>query len=94
MTKEIYQFCRNYAICRRNKSPKGKKCGFLRPLPIPQKRWQDLSSDYIVQLPVCTRIRNKYQHIVVICDRLIKRRHFTSVETPGSKELVRVFPPI
>ncbi|KAI1002674.1 hypothetical protein K3495_g5529 [Podosphaera aphanis] len=47
-----------------------------------------------LQLPICTRNHNQYQHIVVICDRLSKRRHFIPVETISSKELVRVFLPI
>ncbi|KAI0997909.1 hypothetical protein K3495_g10282 [Podosphaera aphanis] len=94
MAREIERFCRNCNICNRTKYSRDKKSGFLKPLPIPTRRWQHLSVDYIVQLPICSRNNIPYQHIVVICDRLTKRRHFIPATTLGSKELAQIFLPL
>ena len=94
MAREIDRFCKNCSTCRRTKYSRDKKHGFLRPLPIPISRWQHLSIDYIVQLPICIRNGASFHNIVVICDRLTKRRHFVPSETLGSKELARIFLPI
>ena len=72
MAKDVDQFCRNSAVCRRTKHSQDKQYGFLRPLSILIKRWQQLSIDYIVNLPICIRQGISYRHIVVICDQLTK----------------------
>ena len=53
-----------------------KVAGTLRPLPIPSWKWEDISMDFIMDLP------NTSQHhdsIWVIVDRLTKTAHFIPV---------------
>jgi hypothetical protein len=47
--------------------------GLLQPLSIPDWKWDDISMDFIVGLPVTT---HKFDSIWVIVDRLSKSIHF------------------
>ncbi|KAF2488730.1 hypothetical protein BU16DRAFT_436919, partial [Lophium mytilinum] len=61
--------------------------GFLKPLPILNKRWQHLSVDYIIALPKCIHRGITYKPIIVVCNRLTKRRHFIPIDSLSSKAL-------
>jgi hypothetical protein len=52
--------------------------GLLQPLSIPGWKWDDISMDFIVGLPLTTR---KFDLIWVIVDRLTKSAHFILVHT-------------
>jgi hypothetical protein len=55
-----------------------KSGGLLQLLSIPDWKWDDISMDLIVGLPVMTR---KFDSILVIVDRLSKFAHFILVNT-------------
>lgn len=66
--QDIRQFIRNCDVCGRTSVWRDKKKGLLKPLPVPSRIWQDISVDFIVELPEsqrCTRL-------CVITDRLGK----------------------
>jgi hypothetical protein len=50
-----------------------KLVGLLQPLSIPDWKWDDISMDFIVGLPLTAR---KFDLIWVIMDRLTKSAHF------------------
>jgi hypothetical protein len=58
-----------------------KSAGVLQPLSIPMWKWDDISMDFIVGLPITTR---KKDSIWVIVDRLTKSAHFIAVHTTYS----------
>jgi hypothetical protein len=58
-----------------------KLAGVLQPLSIPLWKWDDISMDFIVGLPLTTR---KKDSISVIVDRLTKTAHFIAVHTTYS----------
>jgi transposase InsO family protein len=70
---DIRRFIANCDSCNANKAWKQRKQGFLKPLPIPERIWSDISMDFVVDLPeskdhtgrVCTSM-------VVVTDRLGK----------------------
>ena len=79
--------CKRYADncdkCHRAKARTVQKQGLLKPLPIPQRRWLDISIDFITKLPPCHRKGRTYENIMVVVDRLSKDRIFeplTSLE--------------
>ena len=68
MGDDIRQFTRNCDSCSSNKSWRTRRQGFLKPLPIPDRIWTEISIDFITDLPEsegCTII-------VVVTDRLSK----------------------
>jgi hypothetical protein len=50
----------------------------LQPLSIPDWKWDDISMDFIMGLPMTTR---KFDSIWVIVDRLTKSAHFIPIHT-------------
>ena len=89
MKESILQFVKDCQVCQRNKHPNTKPNGFLRPLQIPNIRWQSVSMDFIVQRP---RMRNGKDAIVVFVDGLSKMVHFEAAATNATAEdIARIF---
>jgi hypothetical protein len=55
-----------------------KPGGLLQPLSIPEWKWNDISTDFIVGLPL---MAYKFYSIWVIMDRLSKSAHFIPIHT-------------
>jgi hypothetical protein len=50
----------------------------LQPLKIPQWKWEEISMDFIVELPTTP---SGYDSILVIVDRFLKVAHFIPLKT-------------
>ena len=75
--------------CQRNKGRRTLQGGLLEPLPIPERRWSDISLDFITHLP---RTRQGHSAILVVVDRLSKLVHFVPTrDTASSEEVARLF---
>ncbi len=81
MTDMVARFIRSCDICKRSKSYRVRKQGLLKPLPIPDRYWTDISIDFITSLPVSLRYGRKYQHIMVVVDRLFKKKKFVPLDS-------------
>lgn len=68
MSKDIRRFVRNCNICGRTKAWREQKKGLLKPLPVPDRMWQEVSMDFITDLPESEGCTN----MLVIVDRLSK----------------------
>jgi hypothetical protein len=64
--------------CRKVKTNYMKPGGLLQPLSIPDWNWDDISIDFIVDLPLTTQ---KFDSVWVIVDGLTKSVYFISVST-------------
>lgn len=88
MTKTIRKFIESCASCQRNKPRNHMPYGPLQVLPIPTRRWEQVSMDLITALP---KTRDGHDAIVVFVDRLSKMAHFTATTTrvtaPGLAQL-------
>jgi hypothetical protein len=67
--------------CHRMKARHLKSAGVLQPLSMPMWKWDDISMDFIVGLPLTAR---KKDSIWVIIDKLTKTAHFIAVHTTYS----------
>ena len=88
MQRFVDQYVRNCHTCTRTKTPRHAKFGVLRPLPVPQHRWKDMTMNFIVSLPLV----NGYDSVCVSVDRLIKEQHLTACHfTITSEGLANLF---
>ena len=81
MYVDIKLYVRSCLICQRTKSENRKPAGLLKPLPIPNRRWQCVTMDFIVQLP---KTKNGYDAIMVVVDKLTKRAYFIPTTTTAT----------
>ena len=68
MSNTIRTFLKNCDVCGRTKSWRELKQGFLKPLPLPEQIWKEISMDFIVGLPESNGCTN----LMVVTDRLSK----------------------
>ena len=68
MARDIRTFVGNCDGCGRNKAWRQRRQGFLKPLPIPDRIWTEISMDFITELPESEGCTN----MIVITDRLSK----------------------
>ena len=67
-SQQVRQFVRNCDICGSATVWRHKKSALLKPLPVPDRIWSDISIDFITDLP----ISNGHTFCQVITDRLGK----------------------
>ncbi len=88
MKRYIANYVSTCDQCHRNKSPKHKPYGLLRPLPCPERPWSSIGIDFIVKLPSS----QGFDSICCVVDRLTKMAHFIECkESIDSKGLARLF---
>jgi hypothetical protein len=83
MKGEIAEYVSGCDTCQGIKASHLKTAGQMQPLSIPAWKWDDISMDFIVGLPLTPR---KHDSIWVIVDRLTKTAHFIHVHTTYSAE--------
>jgi hypothetical protein len=88
LSNTVRRYVKSCDVCQRVKISQQRPGGLLQPLPVPERRWEDISMDFIMQLP---RTPRGYDAILVVVDRLTKRAHFipttTAVTAPGVARL-------
>ena len=58
MRKDVFRYVTNCPVCQKVKAPRGKQAGLLMPLQIPDGPFQDISMDFITNLPPSLHSRN------------------------------------
>ena len=82
--KQICKFVANCVVRQRNKYDSLSSIGLLQPLPIPKQIWEDLSMDFIFELPQSKGI----DCILVVVDQLSKYTHFIGLRHPFTARTV------
>ena len=89
MKYDVEEYVRSCPQCQQNKPSNQKPIGLLQPLPIPERRWQQVTMDLITQLP---KSRNGNDAIVVFIDKLTKMVHYAATKTTvDAVELAKLF---
>jgi hypothetical protein len=78
MKRKAAHYVSECDTCQKDKADYVKPGGLLQPLSVPEWKWDDISMDHIVGLPLMAR---KFDSIWVIVDRLSKSAHFISIHT-------------
>lgn len=91
MTNSVSRYVKTCHTCKRTKAYRDGKHGLLRPLPIPDHFFQDISCDFITPLPICKRNGRNYRHILVVVDRLSKKKRFIPLDFIDVDSVVKAF---
>ena len=79
MGKDIQEYVRSYLVCKVMKFNNRKKADLPQPIPIPRRKWEQITTDLVMDLPPS----GGYTAIAVFVDRLTKMVHFA----PCTKEI-------
>ena len=92
LVKRTYWWCRLWSdaahyvrsslVCQRMKSGNRKKAGALLPIPLPERPWQQITTDLVTDLPES----EGNTAVAVFLDRLTKMVHFF----PCTKEITAI----
>lgn len=87
MKRDVAEFVRKCDTCQRVKAEHQKPSGSLQPLEIPEWKWEHVTTDFIMGLPL-----RKADAIWVVVDRLTKSAHFLSIRsTMGAEQLAQLY---
>ena len=96
MKRDISEFVTKCLVCQRVKTEHQVPSGLLQSIRIPEWKWDRITMDFVVGLPLTGR---KHNSVWVVVDRLTKSAHFLPVRTDYSldklaelyiKEIVRL----
>lgn len=73
MANQLAKHIKNCDKCQRNKPRNQSKLGYLSPMPIPARNWDEISMDFITSLP---KTDKGFDAILVVVDKLSKMAHF------------------
>ena len=82
ITRDVEDFVKACQTCRRAKSVRQSPYGYLKTLPIPERKWTHISMDHIDQLPNS----NGYNAVLVVVDRLTKEGIFIPAKTTDTQD--------
>ena len=76
MKQEVADYMAKCLTCQRVKIEHQRPVGLLQPIDVPEWKWDSVSIDYVVGLPLAQRKNNE---IWVIVDTLTKIAHFIAM---------------
>ncbi|CAI7932609.1 unnamed protein product, partial [Closterium sp. NIES-54] len=89
MHADVRDFIRSCPTCQQLKARTTNRYGLLQPIPPPTKVWDEVTMDFIMDLP---RTPRSYNAILVVVDRLSKMSHFIPTHTTvTAPETARLF---
>ncbi|CAI7733187.1 unnamed protein product [Closterium sp. NIES-53] len=89
MHADVRDFIRTRRTCQQLKARTTNRYGLLQPIPPPTKVWDEVTMDFIMDLP---RTSRSYNAILVVVDRLSKMTHFIPTHTTvTAPETARLF---
>ena len=90
MRAEVKEYVNSCLSCATTKSTHQVPMGLLQPLPIPERRWDQVTLDFIMPLPVAEKTKNN--GILVMVDKLSKMVHLASChESITASEVAELF---
>ena len=76
MKRDVTNFVAKCMVCQQVKAEHQRPSGLLQPLPIPEWKWDEITMDFVMGLPLTPL---KYDTVRLIVDRLTKFAHFIPI---------------
>src|SRR5579871_549532 len=89
ISQDVRKFCNNCDVCGRVTTWRDKRWGLLKPLPIPNRIWREISMDFIVGLPPARG--SGETNCLVIVDRFSKGVMFEPISDMSAEGTANVF---
>jgi len=91
MVVDVAKYVRNCHLCSMTKSNRENYHGVLKPLPVPEQRNKHLSMDFITELPPSQYRGELVTNVLVIVDRLTKRKRFIPCADMSAENIADTF---
>jgi transposase InsO family protein len=92
LRRDVQEYVTSCQVCQKTKAKRHRPYGTLKPLPYPEGPWQELSMDFITDLPPSRRGQGVYDAILVIVDRHTKMTLYIPTEkTATAADLAELF---
>jgi hypothetical protein len=89
MKRDVVHFIAKFLECQQVKVDHHHPTGLLQPHDVPMSKWEVISMDFVVGLPLTS---HRHNAILVIVDKLTKSAHFIPVrDTYDVTNVARVF---
>lgn len=89
LKKDVTEYCKTCPTCQRSKSSNHKPAGLLQPLPVPDHAWQQVTMDFLCNLP---KTKTGFNAVMVCVDRFTKQiRVGPCKNTITSQEAARLY---
>jgi hypothetical protein len=85
----VKRFCRNCDVCGRSHLWRKRRKGFLKPLPVPDRFYSELSIDFITDLPAKREENPRF--LMVITDRLLKSCTLKAITFMKAEDCAKIF---
>jgi hypothetical protein len=76
LRKDAENYVKTCDACQSTKALRQPRGVLIRPFPLPMKKWEVISMDFVVDLPVTSSDKSG---IAVIVDKLSRQDHFLSI---------------
>jgi hypothetical protein len=92
LRKDIKDYVKTCAECQRGKSRRHRPYGELAPIPTPLKPWEEITMDFITDLPPSKKNNQVFDSILVVVDRFTKLARYIAVrKSMDTAELADIF---
>ena len=91
MYVSIQQYIKTCHACKRIKHYRDAKQRLLNSLSISKNYFQNISIDFITSLSICKRHELNYEHIMIVIDRLFKKKRFIFLHSLNVNTIVQAF---
>jgi len=86
MNDDIRAYCSSCQKCQMSKPNRHRPYGLLHPLPVPGSPWEEVTFDFITELPPSKLMGTVYDAIMVTVDRLTKMVHYVPSSSKWTAE--------
>ena len=91
MTNTMTRYLKVCHLCKRIKVYREEKHDLLKSLLILERYFQEISIDFITSLLECTRNGRVYEHVMIVVDRLFKKKKFIVLNSLKVETIVQAF---